>query len=419
MNERVRHKIHHNLQRARTAIKWVIFAIISGIVVGAVGTLFYFCMSFVTTLRADHPWLIYLLPFGGLFIVGAYHLLHDEKDSGTNLILSSIHSGNEIPLRMAPLISVSTLVTHLFGGSAGREGAALQLGGSIGNELGKLFRFDEKDKHIMTMCGMSAAFSALFGTPMAAAIFSMEVVSVGIMHYAALVPCVLASLIAHAIAVYFGAEAELFLLSEIPAFTVGSAVRISVLAALCALVSILFCILLHQSEHLYHRFFSNPYIRVFAGGCIIIVLTLLVGDQRYNGSGIELIEPSMEGNASAEMFLLKMLFTAVTLGAGFKGGEIVPSFCIGGTFGSVFGSLIGFSPSLCTAVGMTAVFCGVTNCPITSLLISFELFGFQGMPYFLLTIAFSYMLSGYYGLYHSQKIMYSKFKTNYINKKAE
>ncbi len=419
MNERLKHKIHHNLQRARTSVKWVVFAIISGIVVGAVGTLFYFCMAYVTASRARYPWLIWLLPFGGLLIVGAYHLLHDEKDSGTNLVLSSIHSGDELPVRMAPLIFVSTLITHLLGGSAGREGAALQLGGSIGNEIGKLFRFNEKDKHIMTMCGMSAAFSALFGTPMAAAIFSMEVVSVGIMHYSALVPCVIASLIAHSIASRFGAQAELFLLGEIPAFTISSAVKITVLAALCALISILFCILLHQSEHLYHKFFSNPYIRIFAGGCIVIVLTLLVGSQTYNGSGIALIEPAMEGEARWEIFLLKMLFTAATLGAGFKGGEIVPSFCIGGPFGCLFGSLLGFSPSLCTAVGMTAVFCGVTNCPITSLLISFELFGYEGMPYFLLTVAFSYMLSGYYGLYHSQKIMYSKFKANYINKKAE
>ncbi|MCM1135408.1 MAG: chloride channel protein [Clostridium sp.] len=419
INERVKHKIKHNLQRAKTSVKWVIFSIISGIVVGFAGTFFYFCMASVTGLRARHPWLIWLLPIGGLLIVGSYYLLHDEKDSGTNLVLSSIHSGDELPIRMAPLIFFSTVITHFFGGSAGREGAALQLGGSIGNEIGKLFHFDEKDKHIMTMCGMSAAFSALFGTPMAAAIFSMEVVSVGIMHYAALVPCVIASLIAHGIASYFGAEAELFLLDTVPAFTVGSAVKVCALAALCALISILFCVLLHQAEHLYRKFFSNPYIRIFVGGCIVIVLTLLVGNQNYNGSGIALIEPSMEGNASAEMFLLKMLFTAATLGAGFKGGEIVPSFCVGGTFGCLFGSLAGFSPSLCTAVGMTAVFCGVTNCPITSLLISFELFGYEGMPYFLLTVAFSYMLSGYYGLYHSQKIMYSKFKTNYINKKAE
>ncbi len=417
--ELIRHKIRHNLKRARTSVKWVVFAVISGIVVGAVGTVFYLCMAQVTRLRGEYPWLIWILPAGGLCIVGAYHLLHDEKDTGTNLVISSIHSGDNLPLRMAPLIFVSTLITHLFGGSAGREGAALQLGGSIGNEIGKLFQFDEKDKHIMTMCGMSAAFSALFGTPMAAAIFSMEVVSVGIMYYAALVPCVIASLIAHGIAAYFGAEGEIFLLSDLPGFSVGSGVRISILAAACALVSILFCILLHGSEYLYKKYFKNPYLRILAGGGIVILLTLLVGDQRYNGSGIALIGPCMEGNVGAEMFLMKMLFTAVTLGAGFKGGEIVPSFCIGGTFGCLFGILTGFSPSLCTAVGMTAVFCGVTNCPISSLLISFEMFGYEGMPYFLLTVAFSYMLSGYFGLYHSQKIMYSKFKTNYINKKAQ
>lgn len=418
MKEVIRHKIRHNLQRMRTSVKWVIFAIISGIVVGLVGTAFYFCMDKVTRLRGSHPWLIWLLPVGGLVIVGAYHLLHDEKDTGTNLVISSIHSGDNLPLRMAPLIFISTLITHLLGGSAGREGAALQLGGSIGNEIGKLFKFDEKDKHIMTMCGMSAAFSALFGTPMAAAIFSMEVVSVGIMYYAALVPCVIAALIAHGIAGYFGAEAEIFLLSALPEFTVGSAVRISLLAALCALVSILFCIFLHGAEHCYKKFLKNPYLRIAAGGVIVIALTIIVGDQRYNGSGIALIEPCMEGEVAPEMFLLKMLFTAATLGAGFKGGEIVPSFCIGGTFGCLFARLMGFSPSLCTAVGMTAVFCGVTNCPISSLLISFEMFGYEGMPYFLLTIAFSYMLSGYFGLYHSQKIMYSKYKTNYINKKA-
>lgn len=419
MKEIVRHKIHHNLERIKTSIKWVIFSILSGIVVGAVGTLFYLCMSVVTLMRAKNPWLIWLLPIGGLIIVGAYRLLHDEKDTGTNLVLSAIHSGDELPLRMAPLIFISTLITHLFGGSAGREGAALQLGGSIGNGIGRLFRFDEKDKHIMIMCGMSAAFSALFGTPMAAAIFSMEVVSVGIMHYAALVPCVIASLIAHAIATSFGVTAEVFPLGKVPAFTVSSAVKISLLAILCALVSVLFCILLHQSEYLYKKFLKNPYARIFAGGCIVIVLTLLVGDQTYNGAGMNVIERCMkDGTTAPETFFLKMLFTAATLGAGYKGGEIVPSFFTGAAFGCLFGNLTGFHPSLCTAVGMSAVFCGVTNCPITSLLISFELFGYEGMPYFLLAIAFSYMLSGYYGLYHSQKIIYSKYKTNYINKKT-
>lgn len=416
MNDIMKHKIMHNIHRGIVSIKWVIFAVLVGIVVGLCGTAFYFGMSLVTVVRTQNPWLIYFLPIGGLAIVALYHILHDEKDTGTNLVLSAIHSGDELPFRMAPLIFISTLITHLFGGSAGREGAALQMGGSLGNTLGKLFRFDDKDKHVMIMCGMSAAFSALFGTPMAAAIFSMEVVSVGIMYYAALVPCVISSLIAHGIAYSFGVSNELFLITDIPAFGVMNAVKISGLAVLCAFVSILFCVALHQSEHLYKKFFQNPYLRIFVGGCIIVVLTLLVGNQNYNGTGINIIAQCIDGSVRPEAFLLKIIFTALTLGAGYKGGEIVPSFFIGAGFGCLFGLVFGFSPTLCTAVGMTAVFCGVTNCPITSLLISFELFGYDGMPYFLLAIAFSYMLSGYFGLYRSQKIIYSKYKTNYINK---
>lgn len=419
MKELIKHKIKHNFERVLRSLKWVVFSILSGIIVGSVGTLFYFGMSLVTLMRTKNPWLIFLLPIGGLMIVGLYRISHNEKDSGTNLVLSAIQSQDEIPLRMAPLIFISTLITHLFGGSAGREGAALQLGGSIGNGLGRLFGFDEKDKHIMIMCGMSAAFSALFGTPMAAAVFSMEVVSVGIMHYSALVPCVIAALIAHGIASSFGISAEHFSIVGMPNFTIRSAVIISVLAVLCALVSILFCVLLHESEFFYKKFFANPYVRAVVGGCIIIVLTLLVGDQTYNGAGMNMVGNFMKGEVIPEAFLLKMIFTALTIGAGYKGGEIVPTFFTGAAFGALFGSLTGFCPSLCTAVAMSAVFCGVTNCPITSLLISFELFGYDGMPYFLLAVSFSYMLSGYYGLYRSQKIMYSKYKTNYINKRTE
>ena len=416
MNAYIKHKIAHNAHRALVSVKWVIFAILVGTIVGLCGSAFYFGMSYVTFLRTAHPWLILLLPAGGLVIVGLYHLFHDEKDTGTNLVISAIHSGDELPFRMAPLIFISTLITHLFGGSAGREGAALQMGGSIGNALGRLFRFDEKDKHVMIMCGMSAAFSALFGTPMAAAIFPMEMVSVGVMYYIALVPCVISSLVAHGIAVSFGVSNELFLIGEVPAFGILSSVKISVLAILCALVSILFCVILHQTGHLYKKLFKNPYLRVFAGGCLVVLLTCLVGSQSYNGTGINIIENCINGTVRPEAFLLKIIFTALTLGAGYKGGEIVPSFFTGAAFGCLFGNLLGFSPTLCTAVGMTSVFCGVTNSPITSLLISFELFGYDGMPYFLLATAFSYMLSGYFGLYRSQKIVYSKYKTNYINK---
>lgn len=419
MNEIVIHKMKHNLQRTITSIKWVIFSMLVGLIVGLCGTAFYKGLYFVTQTRIEHPWLIFLLPFAGLLIVGLYHALKNSNDGGTNLVISAIHSGDELPLRMAPLIFISTLITHLFGGSAGREGAALQMGGSIGNSLGKLFRFDEKDKHIMIMCGMSAAFSSLFGTPMAAAIFSMEMISVGVMHYSALVPCVISSLIANGVASKFDVKNEFFLIDEIPKFNIITAIQISILAALCALLSIVFCILLHKTQDLYKKVFKNQYLRVFAGGCFVLAATIIVGSQTYNGTGMNIIDKCISGTVRPEAFILKMLFTALTLGAGYKGGEIVPSFCTGAAFGCLYGNLFGFSPTLCTAVGMTSVFCGVTNCPITSLLISFELFGYDGMPYFLLSIAFSYMFSGYFGLYHSQKIVYSKYKTNYINKSTQ
>lgn len=419
ITDRLSREVKAGSSHVVTFSKWLLFSVVSGVVVGLIGTLFSYCMQTVTNLRSAHPAILLTLPFCGLAIVGMYHLLHDEKDSGTNLVLSAIHSGEKIPLRMAPLIFLSTLLTHLGGGSAGREGAALQLGGSIGNSLGRLFRFDEKDQHVMIMCGMSAAFSALFGTPMAAAIFPMEIVSVGIMHYAALVPCVISSLVAHGIAEYFGASAHLFLVSDIPDFNVPHAVIIAFLAMLCALVSVLFCMMLHGAEWLYRYFFHNPYLRAAAGGCFVLLLTVLVKSQDYNGAGMNIIAASMKGSVDPFAFLLKMIFTALTLGAGYKGGEIVPTFFVGATFGCLFGNLTGFAPMLCTAVGMSAVFCGVTNAPISSLLISFELFGYEGMPYYLLSVALSYMLSGYYGLYRSQKIIYSKFKTSYINRKTQ
>lgn len=414
--EFIKHKAKHNAQRFLTSIKWVIFSIIVGLIVGLCGTAFFLGLSFVTIVRTQNPWLIYLLPVGGLGIVALYHLLKDADDTGTNLVISAIHSGDRLPFRMAPLIFISTLITHFFGGSAGREGAALQMGGSIGNSLGKLFRFDEKDKHIMIMCGMSAAFSALFGTPMSASIFSMEMISVGVMYYSALVPCVISSLVAHGVAGYFGISNEFFLIESIPDFNIITAVKISLLAILCASISILFCVILHSSEKLYKKFFENPYARAFAGGTFVLFATLIIGNQTYNGTGMNIIERCINGTVEPWDFILKILFTALTLGAGYKGGEIVPSFCTGAAFGCLFGQLMEFSPTLCTAVGMTSLFCGVTNCPITSLLISFELFGYDGMPYFLLSISFSYMLSGYFGLYRSQKIVYSKYKTNYINK---
>ena len=201
-------------------LKWLTLAVLVGLVAGGVSTLFAKAMGFVTTFRMENPWLILLLPVGGIIIVTAYRLLHNENDRGTNLILAEIHKGGDVPSRVAPLIIFSTVVSHFFGASVGREGAALQLGGSIGSFLGRIIRLDEKDRRVMIMCGMSAAFAALFGTPMAAAIFAIEVVQVGIMYYVALVPCIFAALVASNFSASMGINPEAFIIKDIPEITV-------------------------------------------------------------------------------------------------------------------------------------------------------------------------------------------------------
>ncbi len=399
-------------------LKWSVISVITGIVVGGFSTLFAFIMDTATNFRSGHDYIILFLPVAGILTVFLYSAFKYKNDKGTNLVLSTIHAQSEIPFRMAPLIFITTILTHMFGGSAGREGAALQLGGSIGNQLGRWFHLDDSDKRVVVLCGMSAAFSALFGTPMAAAVFSLEVVSVGVMYYAALLPCVFSSIIASYFAKFFSIKESDLTGIDFPELNFINSAETVGLALLCAILSILFILLLHRTGDIFRKYLPDPYLRITLAACVIVALTFLLGTRDYNGAGMNIIVKAVHGEAVPYAFLLKMLFTAITIEAGFRGGEIVPSFFIGATFGCTFGILTGFSPSLCAAVGMIALFCGVTNCPITSLLISFELFGSGGVPYFMIAVAVSYAMSGYYGLYKDQTIVYSKYKTKFLNRKT-
>lgn len=399
-------------------VKWSVISILIGIVTGVVGTAFGHAVLWAAAYFKANKWTLYFLPVTGLLIVWVYHIFKEDKNRGTNMVIESIYTESDISAGMVPSVFLGTLLTHISGGSAGREGAAIQMGGSIGNQVGKLMKLDDKDKKIAVMCGMSGAFAALFGTPMAAAIFSMEVISVGVMYYAALVPCIFSSFIGAAIAKRFLLMPEAFSIGAVPEFGLKMAVLVIILGILCALISELFCIVLHGMAHVYEKYFPTPNKRVIAGGLLVIVMTILVGNTDYNGSGMQLIEMCFEGEVHYEAFLLKIIFTAVTLEAGYKGGEIVPTLCIGATFGCCFAMITGQPHGLMAACGMLALFVGVTNCPITSLLIGFELFGYTAMPYFGVVIAVSFTLSGYYSLYSSQKFVYSKTKTEYINRKT-
>ena len=397
-------------------LKWTALGASAGVIVGLAGAAFAYCLQLVTNFRTAHPLLVLGLPLAGLLIVFLYHSAGIRESRGTNLVLASIRTDEPIPFAMAPLIFAGTVLTHLFGGSAGREGAALQLGGSIAQNLARRLRLSSGSRKLLTMCGMSACFSALFGTPMSAAFFAMEVISVGIMHYSALVPCAVASVTAAYLSRLLGIAPARFSVSGIPSeFSVPTMLRVFALAALCAGVSILFCVILKYTSAFYASCFKNSYLRAACGGILVAVFAMILRSQDYLGAGTQIIARAFAGEAVPLAFLLKIIFTAITLEAGFKGGEIVPTFFIGATFGCTAGALLGLNPSFAAAVGMLCLFCGVTNCPITTLFLSLELFGARGLLWYFLATAVSYMLSGYFSLYSKQKIMYSKVAPEFID----
>ena len=398
-------------------LKWVIISVFVGAVMSVVGGAFRIMLDGVTEFRQSHTFIIYFLPIAGLFIVFCYQALGFKHDKGTNLVLMAVRDNEKLTLKTMLLIFSSTIITHLFGGSAGREGAALQIGGSFAAPLGRVLKLDEKDQRIITMCGMSAGFSSIFGTPITSAVFSMEVTSVGIMHYSALVPSVLAAVVANALTSVFNIPSVGFSGISIPKTSFFTILKIIVLAVLCALLAEIFVIVLKAFHHIFQRISNNKYIRILIGSAAIIVLTLIVGSQTYNGAGMDMIKASFSESVGAQHFILKLIFTGITLGCGFKGGEIVPAFFVGATFGNFMSQFLGLDYSFGASIGLIAVFCGVTNCPLTSLFMSLELFGMGGIVLYAIACAVSYMLSGYRGLYNSQKIVYSKTKTEFINKR--
>ncbi|MDD2214415.1 MAG: chloride channel protein [Oscillospiraceae bacterium] len=399
-------RFRHSARRFAT---WVPVSLLIGLAAGSAGAVFAIAVRQLTQLRLTHGWLIALLPLLGLLIVFSYRKSGFTNPRGTNLVIDAIRSPQPIPLAMAPLIFISTCLTHLGGGSAGREGAALQLGGSLGYQVGQRFHMDERDLHLATMCGMAACFAALFGTPLTSVIFVMEIITVGIMYYSALVPCTIAALTGAALASWLGLKPTAYTVLSVPSLSLLPLLKVMLLAALCAAVSILFVYVMHHAEHYLQKWFPNPYLRVVIGGVAVLLLVWPFG-RDYLGVGEAGIEAAFAGQAKPAAFILKLLFTAITLGSGFRGGEIVPTFFVGSTFGCWMGGLLGLDPSFGAAIGFLGCFCGVTNCPITTILLSIEVFGGQGIIYYFITAGLSYALSGYGGIYKMQQILYAKDK---------
>ncbi|HBH94483.1 MAG TPA: chloride channel protein [Ruminococcaceae bacterium] len=412
-------EIKSALHYAVVFFKWLLLSLATAIVCGGAGCLFHLLIEKATELREVHGFILYFLPLGGVIIAALYHLFKLEKIDGTNYVIDSIRKDGYVPFTMAPGILIATVITHLCGGSAGREGAALQLGGSLGSTLGKLFRLDDKDMHVIVLCGMSAVFTALFGTPLTAVIFVMEVISVGVIYYSAIMPCVFSSVLTYLLTIILNMHPVSYKLVAVPSVTPLTLIQSIGLGIVFSLGSILLCLSFSKGEGLLHKIIKNEYIRVIVGGTAIVGLSVLLGTD-YNGAGMGIVNNAiLNGEARPEAFILKILFTVITLGCGYKGGEIVPTFFVGATLGCTVAPLFGMDAGFGAALGLVGLFCGATNAPLASIMLSIELFGVDGLPFYAIICSACFMLSGYYSLYKSQIIVYDKLKAIFINRNTK
>lgn len=415
-NRLLQGRLHAGMRLAAGLVKWIVVGAAVGATGGVLGAAFHHAVTAVTAVRAAHGWLIWLLPAGGVVTALAYHL--SRTPLNVNLVLRAVRSSERVPPLMAPLIFFSTTVTQLVGGSAGKEGAALQMGGALGYQLARLLRLDRADTHVLVMCGMSALFSAVFLTPLTAALFAIEVISVGVFYVAALVPCLTAALTAAAAARALGVTAAALPAIAVPEMAALPLLGAAAVGVACAAAAILFCVCIHYASLAARTWVKNDLLRAAAGGLLLIGMTYAAGSFDYNGTGMPLVVRAVGGEAAPAAFVLKMVFTAVTIAAGLRGGEIVPTMAIGATLGCTLGSLLGLDPGFCAALGLTAMFCGMVNCPVTSLFLGLELFGADAMLYLAAACCISFVLSGNYSLYTGQKLPYSKIRAEYTNASA-
>ena len=385
-------------------LKTCALCLLTGALGGVIGAMFVYVLHWVTATRTQCGWLILLLPVGGLATVWIFRLFNLNDHGGVGEIVKNLESGTPVRTLVAPLMFIGTAITHLFGGSSGKEGAALQIGGGGAAAIARLFRLKGTGYSILIMAGMSAVFAAVFGTPLTAVFFIMEFRASRKLWPLAIIPCLLSSFLAADTAALFGVTKEVLRFSRPIEFDVATGGKIALLSVLAGALGAVMCFVFHKGRQLSRQYIKNPLLRILAGSCLIIAMTLVVGDMRYSGTGMDMAINAINGNAAWFDFALKLVLTAVTLSAGFKGGEIVPTFCIGATFGCVMGQWLGISPSLAAAIGLVALFAYATNSLVSAIFLGLELFGVSLLPYVILACILTAWLSGENGLFYGRPI---------------
>jgi H+/Cl- antiporter ClcA len=383
--------------------KWLLLSAIVGVLAGSASALFLFSLDWVTNFREHNFWIIGLLPLAG-FIVGiTYHYYGTNVVKGNNQLIEEIYSPKKItPFRMAPLVLFGTLVTHLFGGSAGREGTALQMGGAIADQFSKIFKLTNNDRKIILIIGISAGFASVFGTPIAGAVFALEVIVFSRMNYNAIIPCFLTAFIADFACTAWNIHHVHYQIAEVP-FLSPQNIFWSVLAGIAfGLTALLFSIVVHYLGNAFKKYISYAPFRPLTSGVVIVFAVWIIGNTDYIGLGVPVIQKAFIEQLNYYDFLAKLLFTTFTLGAGFKGGEVTPLFYIGATLGNALAWIIPLPIGLLAGMGFVAIFSGATNAPVACTLMGMELFGLESGIYIALACTIAYLFSGNKGIYTAQ-----------------
>ncbi len=384
--------------------RWSLLSVLSGLLAGTAAAVFLISLNWATQTRNENSWIIWLLPLAGFFIGWIYHHYGHDVSDGHNLILNEIHDPqNIIPLKMAPLILLSTILTHLFGGSAGREGTAVQMGASLSDQLSHFFKIETAERKILLVAGAGAGFGAAIGTPWAGVIFGMEVINIGKLKLFAWLECFVASFVAYYTAVFLKAPHSQFPAIDKIDFDFKILGYVLIAGVLFGLTAKIFILTTHSIEKIGTKFISYPPLKPFFAGVILILLYYMEGSYRFVGLGIPWIQEALTSPGSFIDPFLKGLFTALTVGSGFKGGEFIPLVFIGTTLGSALAIILPVSFKLLAAVGFAAVFAGAANTPIACSVMAIELFGWSIAPYAVIGCFASYYFSGRDGIYRGQR----------------
>lgn len=386
-------------------IKWLFLAILIGILAGSASAFFLFSLDWATQWRENHLWIIALLPVGGLAIGLVYHYLGSDVVKGNNQLLEEFHSPKKvIPLKMAPLVLFGTVATHFFGGSAGREGTAVQMGAAISDQFSRWFGLRKSERKVLITMGISAGFASVFGTPLAGAVFALEVLIIGRMRYEAILPSFLVAVVADNTCHAWNVAHTQYSIPFVPEMTAQNFLWAIVAGMVFGLTALVFSKSTHFWSNQFRSILKYPPLRPLIGGAFIALAVYLMGTTKYIGLGIPTIVGSLQENQNSYDFLLKILFTSFTLGAGFKGGEVTPLFFIGATLGNVLVWIVPLPMALLAGMGFVAVFAGATNTPIACTIMGIELFGIESGVYIGLACVLAYLFSGHTGIYSSQVI---------------